>query len=89
VFDSVDSAVEAHRDAAVAHHRARDRRDFAGMDAAAERIRAVSDYLRANRRPDLIFPLTMEWVTAGRDEAGHARYRALVDALRTVSTVPE
>jgi len=89
VFDSVDGAVEAHRDAALAHHRARDRRDFAGMDAAAERIRAVTDYLRANRRPDLIFPLTMEWVTAGRDNAEHARYRGLVDALRALSTVPE
>ena len=46
------------------------------------------DYLRANRRPDLIFPLTMEWVTAGRDDAEHARYRVLVDQLRAVSTVP-
>jgi hypothetical protein len=89
VFDSVAGAVDAHRDAAVAHHRARDRRDFAGMDTAAERIRAVTDYLRANRRADLIFPLTMEWVTTGRDDAEHARYRALVDQLRAVSTVPE
>ncbi len=62
--------------------------DFAAMDAAVERIRAVADFLRANRRPDLLFPLTMEWVTAGRDEAEHARYRARVDALRDVSTVP-
>ncbi len=59
------------------------------MDAATERIRAVTDHLRANRRPDLIFPLTMEWVTAGRDDAEHARHRALVDALLAVSTVPE
>ena len=58
------------------------------MDAAVERIRAVADFLRANRRPDLLFPLTMEWVTAGRDEAEHARCRARVDALRDVSTVP-
>jgi hypothetical protein len=77
-----------HREAAQAHHEARDRGDYAGMDSATERIRVVSDYLRANRRPDLIFPLTMEWVTAGRDEVEHERYRALVDALRDVSTVP-
>lgn len=81
-------AVRAHREAALAHHQARDRLDYAGMDAATERIRVVSDYLRANRHPELIFPLTMEWVTAGRDEAEHARYRAVVDALREVSTVP-
>jgi len=88
VFESVGGAVEAHRKAAVAHHRARDRRDFAAMDVATERIRAVCDYLRANRHPDLIFPLTMEWATAGRDEAAHAHYRALVDELRAGSTVP-
>ena len=88
MFDSVADAVRAHREAALAHHRARDGDDHAGMDAATERIRAVSDYLRANRRPDLIFPLTMEWVTEGRDEAEHARYRAVVDELRDVSTVP-
>lgn len=81
MFDDVAGAVEEHRAAAAAHHRARDRRDFVGMDAAVERIRAVADYLRANRRPDLIFPLTMEWATAARDDAEHARYRALVDAL--------
>ena len=88
MFDSVADAVRVHREAALAHHRARDRGDYPGMDAAGERIRAVSDYLRANRRSDLIFPLTMEWVTAGRDEVEHARYRAVVDALRDVSTVP-
>lgn len=88
MFDSVGEAVEAHRAAAAGHHRARDRLDFAGMDAAAEHVRAVCDYLRAARRSELIFPLTMEWVTAGRDAAEHARYRALVDALRSGSTVP-
>jgi len=88
VFDSVADAIKTHRDAAVAHHHARDGGDFAGMDAAVERIRAVSDYLRANRRPELIFPLTMEWVTAGRDPAAHERYRAQVDALGAGSTVP-
>ena len=80
--------MDAHRDAAVAHHRARDRRDYPGMDAAAERIRAVTDYLAPTGVPDLIFPSTMEWVTAGRDDAEHARYRVLVDQLRAVSTVP-
>jgi hypothetical protein len=83
VFDSVADAVRAHRDAAAAHHRARDRRDGAGMDAAAERIRAVTDYLRANRAPDLIFPLAMEWATAGRDDVAHARYREVVAQLLT------
>jgi hypothetical protein len=89
VFDGVAGAVAAHRGAAAAHRRARDRRDFTGMDAAAERIRAVTDYLRANRRPDLIFPLTMEWVTAGRHDAEHERYRALVDELAGVRTAAD
>lgn len=53
------------------------------MDAAAERIRAVTDYLRANRAPDLIFPLAMEWATAGRDDVAHARYREVVAQLLT------
>ena len=88
MFDDVAGAVEEHRAAAAEHHRARDRGDFVGMDAAVGRIRAVADYLRANRRPDLIMPLTMEWVTAGRDDAAHVRHRALVDALLAGSTVP-
>lgn len=88
MFESVQRAVEAHRAAVAAHHRARDAGDAAGMDAATRRIREVSDYLRANRRPELIFPLTMEWATAGRDAAEHARYRALVDAGVAGSRVP-
>lgn len=81
MFDSVDVAVRAHREAGAAHHHARDRGDHAGMDAATRRIREVSDYLRGSARADLIHPLTMEWVTAGRDPVAHARYRAQVDAL--------
>lgn len=88
MFDSVQSAVRAHRVAAAAHHQARDQRDYPGMDAAADRIRQACDHLRANQRAELIFPLTMEWVTAGRDAAGSARYRAVVEALLAGSTVP-
>ena len=81
MFDDLEDAVRAHRAAAVEHHEARDRRDNAGMDAAIERIRTVADYLRARRRPELIHPLTMEWVTEGRDAAEHAHYRTVVDKL--------
>ena len=81
MFDSIPEAVRAHRAAAVEHHRARDRGDHAGMDAAVARIRQVTEYLRGNRRPDLIQPLTMEWVTEGRDEAAHAHHRCEVDRL--------
>lgn len=86
MFDSLESAVRAHRIAAVEHHRARDSADgggvdYGGMDAASARIREVNAYLRRIQRPDLIHPLTMEWATEGRDEAEHARYRAEVDGL--------
>lgn len=86
MFDSLESAVRAHRAAAVAHHRARDGADgggvdYGGMDAAAAAIREVNAYLRRIQRPELIHPLTMEWATEGRDAAEHARYRAEVDAL--------
>jgi hypothetical protein len=81
VFDSLESAVRAHRVAAVEHHRARDSGDYGGMDAASGRIRDVADYLRRVQRPELIHPLTMEWATQGRDEAEHARYRTEVDRL--------
>lgn len=81
VFDSLESAVRAHRVAAVEHHRARDSGDYGGMDAASDRIRDVADYLRRIQRPELIHPLTMEWATEGRDTTEHARHRAAVDAL--------
>lgn len=86
VFDSLESAVRAHRVAAVEHHRARDSADgggvdYGGMDAASSRIRDVADYLRRIQRPELIHLLTMEWVTEGRDATEHARFRAEVDAL--------
>jgi len=51
------------------------------MDDATEIIRTVSDYLRAHHHPELIFPLTMEWVTSGRDEAEHQHYRSVVERL--------
>lgn len=86
MFDSLESAVRAHRAAAVAHHRARDGADgacvdYGGMDAASARIQEVNAYLRRIQRPELIHPLTMEWATEGRDVAEHARYRAEVDAM--------
>lgn len=70
----------------MAHRRARDRGDDAGMAAAGDRLRVVAGYLRAHDRADLIHPLTMEWVTAGRDLAEHARYRVQVDALANPGT---
>lgn len=81
MFDSVAEAVQACRAAYREHHAARDRRDTDGMVAAADRIGVVVDHLRACQRADLIFPLTMEWATEGRDPIEHARYRAQVDDL--------
>lgn len=81
MFGSVEDAVRAHREAAVEHHRARDRHDPAGMDAAVVRIREVTHHLRGRGRPDLVQPLTMEWVTRGRDAQEHARHRRTVEEL--------
>ena len=81
MFDSVEDAGQAFRDAAAAHHGARDRGDTTGMDAAAEHIRGIVEFLHAGRHSHLVFPLTMEWATAGRDDTEHACYRAQVAAL--------
>lgn len=81
MFDSVEVAVQAYREAAAAHRRARGVADHAGMDAAVRRITEVTAYLRGCQRPELIQPLTMEWVTMGRDPAEHARNRAEVEKL--------
>lgn len=81
MFDDVGVAVVAFRAAYRAHHAARAVVDFDGMVAAADRIREVTDYLRSQHRAELIFPLTMEWATEGRDPVEHARYRDEVDKL--------
>lgn len=81
MFDNLAEAVAAYRDAATMHRRAARRGEYTEMDAAAEQIRSVCGHLRARRRPDLIFPLTMEWVTLDRDPAEHERYRQLVERL--------
>lgn len=85
MFASLEDAVRACRAAYREHHAARDRRDDEGMVAAADRIGIVVDHLRALQRADLIFPLTMEWATEGRDAVEHARYRAKVDDLLRVA----
>lgn len=81
MFDTIERAVHAHREAAAEHHRARDEHDNATMDAAIQRIRDVERYLRTSGRPELIEPLTLEWVTEGGNAAEHAHYRALVNHL--------
>ncbi|MFC4943624.1 hypothetical protein [Pseudonocardia sp. GCM10023141] len=79
MFESLEDAVRAYRDATLTHRRAAALRDYPTMDAAHQRIRSVIAYLREERRPELIHPLTMEWATAGRDDVEHARYRETVD----------
>lgn len=81
MFDDVAAAVADHRGAAAAHRLAAEDCNYAEMDRMVERIRTVCDYLRAHHREELLFPLTMEWVSAGRDPAEYQRYRQLVDRL--------
>lgn len=81
MFENLEAAVRAHREAAAEHHRARELHDNTTMDAAIRRIRSVEQYLRTRGRPELIQPLTLEWVTEGRNAAEHAHYHALVNHL--------
>ncbi|MEJ3657589.1 hypothetical protein WEH80_31970 [Actinomycetes bacterium KLBMP 9759] len=81
MFDTIEEAVQAHRNAAAAHHNARAEHDNPGMDAAIARIRTVEEFLRSRGRHDLIQPLTMEWVTEGGSEAEHRHYQRLVNHL--------
>lgn len=83
MFDDVADAVRAYREAGSEHRRARDLGDHAAMAAAGDRLREIAAFLRARHHSDLIHPLTMEWVTEGRDLAAHERYRAEVEALST------
>ncbi|WP_232665603.1 hypothetical protein [Pseudonocardia sp. TRM90224] len=81
MFDTLDEAVEAFRAAGAENRRAHAQRDYVEMRAASDRIRAVSAFLRSRGRADLIQPLTMEWVTRGRDHEEHERHRKEVERL--------
>ncbi|WP_232662565.1 hypothetical protein [Pseudonocardia sp. TRM90224] len=81
MFDTIEAAVQAHRNAAAAHHHSRAEHDNPGMDAAIARIRTVEEFLRSRGRHDLIQPLTMEWVTEGGNAAEHLHYQRLVNHL--------
>jgi hypothetical protein len=63
--------VAEHRAAGITHHCACDVRDYLTLDAAVERMRTLSEFLRARDWQELNYPLTLEWATEGRDAQEH------------------
>lgn len=88
MFEGIGDAVRVYRRAGAEHREAVAAGDHVGMRVAGERLREVAAYLRGRDHAELVQPLTMEWVTRGRDAAAHARHAAEVDRVVAAATRP-
>jgi hypothetical protein len=80
MFDSVEDAVTAYRAANEAQAALDVRRDWEKWKAVHQGRHAMTDYLRARGRADLLYPLAMESATFGKP-GEHTAWIAQTDAL--------